>query len=418
MCKLVAELVDADKQVVGEMFARMERQSGNPGVDLHLTGEIYGRLHMKMRELGLDPNDTTPHELYLSLLNLTVLHDKFLAARLGIKHTDDPEEIAEAVVRFIRRIRLPKQAWSLKHTAAKRVLTSVPPKTLMKLLHYRSVDSMLKREPPAVLLTVARHIEPAAWQQRMVQSYKKLKPGDFEVRDIEVGYLSEQRWHAVGEIFARSRHSNIVHTPEAGSIVLLPIPQQHLAGLTLTYLLLTLHYVNEIRAFGTYFKFQHMRRDFGALLVEHLLHDKQDHVTIGGQSVHWRVVHRYYGSASRLNHPEIFEPHVQPEDLAYRKAEAVLYHLEPALHFWHDTDYVGLPQPDGPLSFNLTDMALNLVNRLPYERRVSYHLQGAVWNEVYGRYVGQRAFEQQILNQLDEQTLLTSQPVRDAEFVW
>lgn len=418
MCKLIADLAGADKQVIKEVLARLEGHSASPGVDIRLTGEIYGKLHMKVRALGLDPADTTPHELYLALLNLADLHDGFLAKRLGIKQRRDADEVARAVSIFATRMRLPKQSWALKHTAIKRLLKAMPPKNLMKLLHYRSVESMLKREPPALLLAVARHTEGEPWQQRFVQSYKTTKSNEFETRDIEIEYLAEKRWKTVGELFTSTRRSNIMHAPEAGAIVLLPLPAKNLKGLTITNLLLVLHYINEIRAFSTYCKFHHMRPNFGVLLYEHLKGDKHNHVSIASHPVHWRVVHRYYGTVARKSHPEIFEPHVQPEDLSYRKAEEVLYSLEPALHFWHDMDYVGLPQPDGPLSFNLTDAAMNLVNDLPYERRAYYHLQGAIWNEMYFRYVGQRSFEQNVLQQLDLQAEFSVASALDTEFVW
>jgi hypothetical protein len=143
-----------------------------------------------------------------------------------------------------------------------------------------------------------------------------------------------------------------------------------------------------------------------------------DHARLAGQPIHWRVIHRYYGSANNLDHPEIFQPHIQPEDIAYRKAESVLYRLEPALHFWHDLDYIGLPHGDGPLSFSLIDNAINLLNGLPYEKRVSYHLRDAVWNELYSRYMGQRTLERQLLQQLDEQFLGDALMPTDMEFAW
>ncbi len=416
MCKLVADLVGADNRVVQELVARMELHSGNPGIDLRLTGEIYGRIHMKMREMGLDPNDTTPSELYLSLLSLASLHDSFLVKRLGIDDSNDTSQISRAVVKIVNRMKFPKHSWALKSTSAKRLLRAMPPKTLMKQLNYRSLDSLLKRESPTILLAVARHTEPAPWQEKFVNSYKKLLPNDFEVRNIEIEHLSEKRWEKVGQSLGGAKHSSIIHTPEVGAVVLLPLQINRPVGLTLTSLLLTLHYINEIRAFSTYCKFHHMRPDFGKLLVEHILHQKNDHVTIAGHPVHWRVVHRYYGTSGRLNHPELFEPHVQPEDLSYRKAEAVLYRLEPALHFWLDLDYVGLPQRDGPLSFGLTDMAMNLVNGVSYENRVYYHMQEGLWNELYARYFGQRSLENQILRQLDEQTISVQPHVMDLDF--
>jgi hypothetical protein len=186
-------------------------------------------------------------------------------------------------------------------------------------------------------------------------------------------------------------------------------------------LLLVLHWMNEIRSHSTYYKFHHMQPNFGKLLSKSLTEQSGDHARLAGQPIHWRVIHRYYGHVNRLQHPEIFMPHIQPEDLAYRKAESMLYRLEPALHFWHDLDYVGLPQADGqPLSFNLLDNAINLLNGLDYEHRVSYHLRDAIWNEVYARYLGQPALERDILKQLDDRFVAptAAAAVQDLEFVW
>jgi hypothetical protein len=374
---------------------------------------------MKMRELGLDPNDTTPHELYKALVNLAALHDSFLANRLAISEPHDPRVVLPAVTRIVNGWHIPKAAWVLKPVAIKKLLKAVPAKNLMKELHYRSLDSMIKREPAQVLLTVARHIETATWQQKMLDAYKKLLPSDFETQNIAVEYLDSPRWQEFGEALARARRTNVMHAPEAGVVLVLPLPVVELRGLTLMSLLLILHWIQEIRVHSTYFKFQHMQPNFGKLLSKSLSGNDGGHVRLGGQPIHWRVVHRYYGQANRLNHPEIFEPHVQPEDLAYRKAEALLYRLEPALHFWHNLDYVGLPQADDkPLSFNLLDNAINLLNGLDYEQRVSYHLRDAVWNEFYSRYMGERALERELLEQLDHKVIGEHEAVRDLEFVW
>lgn len=418
MCKLIADLASADKQVVKEMVHRLEHASGAPGLDIRLTGEIYGKLHMKMRELGLDPNDTTPHELYKALQNLVLLHDSFLSRRLAIDTPHDPSVVLPSVVHVINRLHIAKQVWALKPVAIKRLLKAVPPKVLMKQLHYRSLDSMLKRESSAALLTTARHLETEAWQHRILEAYKKVRASDFEVQQAEIVYMDSPRWQKLGQSVAQARHSSIMHAPEAGAIVVMPMPKVELKGLTITSMMLILHWLNELRMHSTYFKFHHMQADFGKLLSKALSEPTADHARLAGQPIHWRIIHRYYGSGSTLEHPEIFQPHIQPEDISYRKAEAVLYRLEPALHFWHDLDYVGLPGVDGPLSFNLMDNAINLLNNLSYERRASYHLRDAVWNELYGRYMGQNTLERQLLQQLDEQFLGEALVPGDMEFAW
>lgn len=417
MCKLIAELVGIDKQVMKEMINRLERASGEPGVDLRLSGEIYGSLHMKMRGLGLDPKDTTPRELYQSLLNLARLHDRFLADKLGAKEPTNPDVVLPLVERLIERMRAPKHAWVMKPVAAKRLLKATPPKQLMKALHYRSVDSMLKRESPLLLITVARHTEPDSWQHKFTTSYKTLRSSDFENRDIEVAYLSQGHWQYIGKAYALSHHSNILHAPEAGAIALLPIPATELPGITLISLLLVLHYINEIRGQTTHWKLHHLQPDFSKRLINDVIAPGASHAKIAGQPIHWRIVHHYYGLQAVTEHPEIFQPHVQPEDMAYRKAEHTLFHLEPALHFWHNTDYVALPQEaEVPISFNLMDVAVNLVNNLSFEHRVAYHNREAVWNELYRRYIGQKALERQLLSQLYEQIGGVSAFNEDLEF--
>ncbi len=415
MCKLVAELVGADDNVVRETFSRLELQSGNPGIDVRLTSEIYGKIHMKMRELGLDPKDTTTDELYHALLSLAEKHDSFLAKKIGIENPSDYSEVAEAVVRLLKQMRLSNRVWSLKATTIRRLLKKNPPKVLMKTLHYRSLDSMLKRESAAALLAVALHSEPAIWQSKMTKMYKELESVDFEIRNVEAIVLQGKNWQAANKLFVK-RHSSILHNLEAGTIVFMPMNVPQHVGLTLLSLLLALHYLNEIRIFSSYGKFINMRPDFGNLLVKHLTNDHHN-LFVAGHPLGWGVIHRYYGNSAK-NHPEIFKPHVQLEDLAYRKAEMYLYRLEPALHFWHDLDYVGLPHTDGPISFNLADVAVELVNNIPLENRVSYHLRDAVWNEVLCRYIGQDNFERQIILQLEEHSIGAGMPIEDLEFAW
>ncbi len=417
MCKLIAELVGADKQIVSEVVRRLELASGQPGIDVRLTGEIYGQMHMKMRELGLDPSDTTAKELYQGLLGLADLHDQFLARRLGVVDRTNAEEVLSAVAMVINRLHMPRQAWVIKGSVIKKLLKANPPKQLMQTLHYRSIESMLKREPARLLLTMARHIEQDKWQQRYSQACSRLQSGDFEQHNIEVTYLDELKWSAVIQAVAPIFHTNSFYCVESGSIFITPLPARGKHGLTLATLMITLHYINEIRTQSTYLKFYQPMPGFGQKVEAVVKKSSTDHILLAGQAIQWRIVHKYYGTSTRLLHPEVFEPHVQPEDLAYRKAEQILYRLEPALHFWHNLDYVGVSHNNHPISFNLMDMVLNLLNDIPYEKRLNYHMRDALWNELLIRYVGQRSLERQLLQHLNDQTLGQVAFVPDMEFV-
>lgn len=398
---MLSELLGATEPMFSKALEQMENISGNPSADVRLTAEIVGKVHLGKKALGLAPDDTTGPELYHALLNLTEKHDEFLVKRFGGKDPHDVQDLIPRIKKAGESVDTPKTCWVLKHSVAKRLLKATPPKKIMKHLGYRSVDSMVKREMLAEVFGAMRFAESPKWLNAFLQKYKKLKPTDFETRKIEFVQLSKDRWGGLTEEFTHKKRHNITHLKELGVILLLPMPMAKMKGLTIFSFPLLLHYINEIRLYSTFFKMQQVKSDFGSILVDTLIADPGKHAVMAGQHVHWRVIQRYFGKLEKEYHPEIFEPHVQPEDLHWRKAEEILYKVEPALNFWNDMDYVGVMHGKRPVTLNLLDMAASYVNDSPYEKRAIYHFREALWNEVFVRYMGQKTLEKQVLEQLD-----------------
>jgi hypothetical protein len=403
MSKKISELLDASEPLFSIALRQLEQLSGNPSADVRLTAEIVGKVYAQMRALGLDPHDSTGKELYQALMNLTALHDGFLAKKIGSDDPDDVKKLLPLIKNTAEKVPIPRTAWVMKHSTAKRLLKEFPPHRLMKHLGYRSVDSMLKREPMPIIYGALRFSESPQWLNNYIRRYKKLVPSDFETRKIEIIHLDSKRWGKFTEKFVRNNRHNVTHMKENGVIVILPLPVERMKGVTITVLPLVLHYLNEIRMYSAYFKLQQVQPKFGGLLAETLVTDPPSHAVLAGQNVHWRVIHRHF-AASPGHHPEIFEPHVQPEDLQWRRTEEVLYRLEPALHFWHGMDYVGLPIGNRPISFSLMDMAVSYVNGLPYGHHSIYHFRESLWNELFMRYMGHEALEREVLKQLNLNT--------------
>src|SRR5690606_10635361 len=140
-----------------------------------------------------------------------------------------------------------------------------------------------------------------------------------------------EKWGGLTAEFVHKKRHNLTHLKELGVIVLLPMPIDRMRGIVITVLPLLLHYYNEIRLYSAFFKIQQVKADFGKILVETLIADPDTSAVMAGQNIHWRVIQRYFGKLEGESHPEIFQPHVQPEDLHRRKAEEVLYKMEPAL---------------------------------------------------------------------------------------
>jgi hypothetical protein len=405
MTKILSELLGATEPMFTIALQQLEKASGNPGADVRLTAEIIGKVHLKTRELGMDPRDTTGKELYHALLNLVEKHDEFLVRRIGGKNPHDVQDLIPRIKTAIEELDIPKTCWVLKHSVAKRMLKAMPPKNIMKHLGYRSIDSMLKRENLAEIYGALRFAESPEWLNKFLATYKKLRPSDFESRQIEFVLLDKKRWGKATESFVHKKRHNITHLKELGVILMLPMPMDEMRGLTIFVLPLLLHYINEIRLYSAFFKTRQVKPGFGDILVDTLIADPGNHAIMAGQQVHWRVIQRYFGKLENEYHPEIFEPHVQPEDLHWRKAEDILYRIEPALHFWYETDYVGVMHAGRPVTINLLDIAASYVNSSPYAERAIYHFRESLWNEIFIRYMGQKTLEQQILKQLDNELI-------------
>ncbi len=405
MTRVLSELLAAEEPLFSMAIKQLEQASGNTSVDVRLTAEIIGKVHLKMRSLGLDPSDTTGRELYRALFNLVKTHDAFLAERIGGEDPEDVQKMLARIKEVVEALDVPKKAWLLKHSVAKRLLKAMPPKKVMKQLGYRSIDSMLKREPVGEIYGAMRFLESPEWFDRFIGSYKTLHPTDFEVRNIEIIHVTPSKWSDSAGKFVKNKRHNITHLKELGVILMLPMPIERMPGITITALPLLLHYVNEIRLYSSFFKMQQVRSDFSSILVNTLIGDHGKHANIGGQHVHWRVIHRHFGTKDASEHPDIFEPHVEPDDLLWRKTEETLYRLEPALHFWHDIDYVAVEFDGRPVSFNLMDMAVSYVNDLAYGQQSVHHFRDSLWNEIYMRYLGEKTLEKQVLKQLDNEMI-------------
>lgn len=401
MCKALAELLGNTDPLFTVGIKQLEIASGNSGNDVKLYAEIIRKSHQKMRELGLDPRDTTPEELYHALLGLIKKHDEFLAKRLGADDPADVQDILPRIVTFINKLDTPKSVWALKPVSAKRMLKLTPPRKVMKQLGYRSIDSMLRREPVTELYVALRFVESQEWLQNFTRKYKHLSASDFEMRQVQFIQLDAKKWGVTAEAYAKKQRHNVTHMKEMGVIALLPLPIKRLPGITVAVLPLLLHYLNEVRMYSTYFKMQQVRSDFGSAIAETLIYDPRNHAKVAGHEVHWRTVQRHLGKNS-THIPDFFEPHVHAEDLFWRKAEEILYRIEPALHFWNDVDYVAIKTKDGVVGFCLMDAAVNFVNQLPFGNHVIHQFRASLWSELFVRYIGQPALEYQVFQQLSQ----------------
>lgn len=381
---------------------QLEQAAGLPSEDIRLSTEIAHALQAKLRDLNLDPHDTTGRELYNALMQRAKDDNQALCELLG---GDDINEhnIMPRIERLVQSLHVPKQVFALKMQVAKKILRQHPPKKSMKRLGYRSLESMLKHEAAPALFAVAGMVESAQWHKNIQAAYKKLMPGDFETRDVLLVSPDGDRWNSASAEYVAKNRQNIVAFRELGAVVLLPIAADQVEGAPLATTLLTLRAINDIRVTSTYLKLHLVRPDFGSIVLDISRGEPQTKATLADNILPWKLVHRYFARHKDAYSPDIFAPHVQPEDLGWHTAEDALAELHPRFEFWQHGAHLGLAHQGEAVSLNFLDAVLNFCNKLTYEQRVMTYLRDHLWHELMLRYMQQDTLEQTVHKQLNDE---------------
>jgi hypothetical protein len=399
---MLSDLLGAKEQELRYMISKLESASGHPRSDIRLGADIMRATQEKIRQLGLDPFDTSGTELYEALhMRLLADNDRLMESiGLAPDQSHQPNEILSAVSSLVRHLDVPLGCLALKTTSARAILKRNPPLKTMKLLGYRSLESLLKREQPAQLIAAARIIETAHWRRSLVKEYKKLTPAGFEQRSIEVFFPRTKRWEIATQELTRSNREVCLTLPELGAVVVLPISTD-LPALAITSLLLILDGMNAIRSASALFKLRQVKADFGSLVADSISGQDYSIGRIAGRSLSWQVMQYHYSRLSSNELPLVFEPHVQPEDLRLISMERALAKHLPALEFWEDTDNLAYLSDRQPVSLNMLDVALCSVNRLGFSERVVNYVRSRVWRDLLERYLNAENLEE-ALSQLGD----------------
>lgn len=377
----------------------LERASGQPAADIRLSAEIMQKLRAKIDQLGLDPEDTTGPELYSALQGRLKLDESRVRAALGLSDDATPIDVLSRAEKFLNGHRATGNCFVLKATVARKLLKKKIPKNTMKLLGYRSFDSMIKHEAVAAIYAATIIAESASWHRTFRSQYAMLQSSDFEQRKITVVYPKSKRWQELSDQFVQSSRHNIMCFKELGAVVMLPF-NASVNGLAITSLLLSLHYLNDIRTYSSYAKLQQVKPAFGKIIQDSASAEPMTSAYLAGQPVPWKVIQHYYGRMESSDHPEVFEPHVQSEDLQWHDGEKVLAELEPALSFWIGTQYMAMLHDGQPVSFNVLDVALSYCNQLPFADRIVHFVRDHLWRELMTRYLHQGNLEAAVHQQL------------------
>lgn len=403
MTRFLSESLQATEPFFRTALRRLETASGNPNTDIRFSTEVMHATQAKLRELGLDPQDTTAEELYHTLQGRVKADDARLVRNLRTRaatHVSADGDVVAGMIHALQALPDERQSFALKAGSLRRLLKQQPPKKAIKRLGYRSLDSFLKHESPASMLAAARLCESPQWQKHFRDQYKRLSPGDFESRVIMITRSDFNRWNGLAESAVAETKHNVLSLKELGVLVILPFSADVPDGAVTVSLTLALHELNEIRAAGTFLKLSQVRSDFGSLVQSVAGGEPQLSNNLLDQPISWSLIQKYYARLTDRVHDAVFEPHMQLDDMTWQPVEAALAQIEPSLSFWQHSGHLGVIDRQRPVSLNIMDAALNYCNQLPFERRIAHYFQRSLWHELLLRYLQHETVEQTIAAQL------------------
>lgn len=350
----IAHLLGKEDNTFVRALEVMNRTVDAHAHDVQVLGDIARQAALLKKSLRLDPHDTTDYELYVGLRQMLVKDNERIAKAIGIAHPNAVSEATPLLLKAINTMYAGRTVYVPKSVVIKGLLKKNAPHKVMNLLHYRSIDSMLKHESPSKILILARYIETPSWNQRHRELLVSLTSRDFELRDIEIIYLDKA---VLVEALAptRGQHHLVLHAKEAGCVAIAPTAEKVINGYTIRTLSLMIHYLQEVRYISTYAKTIATDSSFGTLYAEAIVHAKDSHFTLAGHPSHWRGLHKAVQLA-RIT--DVFPPHIEERDWDILLANNQLHIFNDLISFWNGNGFIVVGE-DQPISANVIDLAID-----------------------------------------------------------
>jgi len=235
--------------------------------------------------------------------------------------------------------------------------------------------------------------------------YKKLTPSDFEERKIEIFEPRRTKsWINLSNELLKINQSTVMVSKELGGIVILPATES-VRGLSSATLIFALDGINSIRVHSVFCKLQQVKEKFGETICNVLLGNPDMLATVAGQEIPWHIIQKFYNRNIDKFPIEIFDPHVQKEDLGLLSIENILGAIGPGLDFWIGSEIVASKNLDEIVSFNIKDVCINAINKINFNTRSVDNFRESLWTELILRYISEESLEESLVNQLDDKLI-------------
>ena len=397
MGQILTELLGVDERKFRDYIDRLEHVCMRPGVDIRLGAEIITRARQKIRDLQLDVEDTTSKELFFALRHRLVRDETQLRKKLGLSNeAKELEPNLQKLANAAQKLSSKEHALSLTSVGARRILEAVPPKRTLKLLKYRSLQSVLKRHDARVLYVLAAVVENESWHAQVHAKVRRLNAKDMQWQKVTC-IVMPIAWYEKAYKYLAPKGA-VMTQDELAVVCVLPIADVRKDGVSVLLLSMMLQAATTISTKSLPYKQQALFQGFDSIIPKIANGEFPELASIHGLKPSWHMVYQLLGQRYLSLQNE--EAELEVFDLFWESTEMKLASLVSEMDFWTDTHFLGVVGKASVVSMHVLDVAVALVSGAAFGTQTSEHLSSSLWNELQIRYLKEGVLLRALSNQL------------------
>lgn len=377
--RVISGIFNAKEPQFSHRISDLERLSGSNSQDIRIFVDTIHHFKNLSKLLDLDHEDTTPSELYYSLIVQSKNDSKKLAERLGIKPSDTPVQAASKCADYLEKRTSWRKFWCVKQSILKKQLKSNQPRKTIKVLGFRSIDSLLKREPVIQTLILAKLIEGPTWLRNYIDQAGGMTNSDFDEQQINIRVISPDR-------LARLRKNQIdlkriVYSSEESSDIVIAPANRRFDGDVIFYFDTIINHINGIISRSAFYRYKGLRPDFFSTLKS-IRENGFKKISFINWPIRWSAVmhsiqqHGNRGLADRL------DLNVPAHDLFGLSTEKEMQRFG----LW-EKGLVYNDKNGAIVSTHLSDAIINAVNNNNFENSYNEFGKNRLYDELFSRYL-------------------------------
>lgn len=370
MTRILREIIGGREPTFSARIQQLEQLTGKRTVDIELTAEMLSKLADITRKLQLDPNDTTPEEIYSALIHKAKEHDELLRN----SYQQNVKSLINKINHHPNTVSIPV----IKQSKLRSIIGENPPKKVMSILGYRSVASLLKRSDINQVLVGAFMHESITWHRAFSKRVKRCTTSDITLEPPKIIAVDKKLLKNYTKPFS--------------------IPYVQLAGIVgvdasnlnkpYGWLEFTarsadgLYYVHQR---GIYLKINRFQPKIIKLVVDLTYLAPSSITKMASVRVPWTVIYAYISN----NIDDVnFSPDgpVDRNDFMWKGSVELLKNVHQHLDFWKITKIIAKPAELKPVSLNVSDIAFNALHGVSYLERSNTALSRLTLDELLSRY--------------------------------